>query len=121
MGHEAGAKWAPQEELVQVPSVVVEQGEAQVSSMSMERGEAATTSGSSCGSLDCDANLEVAVAMGLPRQEKAPKGLPWQEQMAAGARRRKHVGVPPWEFVRHRCTGGESGLQQKMDGAASLG
>jgi hypothetical protein len=44
MGHEAGAKWVPQEELVQVPSVVVERGEAQVSSMSMERGEAADTS-----------------------------------------------------------------------------
>jgi hypothetical protein len=28
MGHEAGAKWMSQEELVQVPSVVVEQGEA---------------------------------------------------------------------------------------------
>jgi hypothetical protein len=36
MGHEAGAKWAPQEELVQVPPVVVERGEAQGSSMSME-------------------------------------------------------------------------------------
>jgi hypothetical protein len=87
MGHEAGAKWAPQEELVQVSSVVVEQGEAQVPSMSMERGEAASTSGSSCGSLDWNAILEVAAATGLPRQEKAPNGLPRQEQMAAGSRR----------------------------------
>jgi hypothetical protein len=55
MGQEVGAKWAPQEELVQVPSVVVEQGEAQVASMSMEWGGAASTSGSSRGSLDWDA------------------------------------------------------------------
>jgi hypothetical protein len=121
MGHEAGAKWAPQEELVQVPSVVLEQGEAQVASMSMERGEAASTSGSSRGSLDWDAILEVAAAMGLPRQEKAPKGLPRQEQMVAGARRRKHVGAPPCVFVRYRRTRAESGLRQKRDGAASLG
>jgi hypothetical protein len=67
MGHEAGARWAPQEELVQVPSVVVERDEAQVSSMAMERGEAASTSGSSRGSLDWDAILEVAAATGLPR------------------------------------------------------
>jgi hypothetical protein len=121
MGHEAGAKWAPQEELVQVPSVVVEQGEAQVASMSMERGEAASTSGSSRGSLDWDAILEVAVATGLPRQEKAPKGLPRQEQVAAEARRRKHVGVPPCAFVCHWRTGAESGLWQKRDRAASSG
>jgi hypothetical protein len=108
MGHEAGAKWALQDELVQVPSVVVEQGEAQVASMSMERGEAASTWGSSRGSLDWDAILEVAAATGLPRQE----------QMAAGARRRKHVGAPPCAFVRHRR---KSGLRQKRDGAASSG
>jgi hypothetical protein len=87
MDHEAGAKWAPQEELVQVPSVVVEPGAAQVSSMSMEQGEVASTSGSSHGSSDWDAILEVAVATGLPRQEKGPKGLPRPEQVAAGARR----------------------------------
>jgi hypothetical protein len=87
MVHEAGAKWAPQEELVQVPSVVVERGAAQVSSMSMEQGEAASTSGSSRDSLDWDAILEVAAVTGLPWQEKAPKGLPRQEQVAAGARR----------------------------------
>jgi hypothetical protein len=109
MGHEAGAKWVPQEELVQVPSVVVERGEARVSSMSMERGEAASTSGSSRCSLDWDAILEVAAAMGLPRQE----------QMAAGARQRKHVGAPPCVFVHHPRTGAESGLRQKRDGAAS--
>jgi hypothetical protein len=67
MGHEAGAKWVPQEELVQVPSVVVERGEAQVSSMSIERGEAASTSGSSRGNLDWDASMEVAATMVLPR------------------------------------------------------
>jgi hypothetical protein len=91
MGHEAGAKWAPQEELVQVLSVVVERDAAQVSSMLMEQGEAASTLGSSHGSSDWDAILEVAAATGLPRQEKAPKGLSRQEQVAAGARRRKHV------------------------------
>jgi hypothetical protein len=121
MGHEAGAKWAPQEELVQVPSVVVERGAAQVSSMSMEQGEAASTSGFSRGSLDWDTILEVAAATELRRQEKAPKGLPRQEQVAVGARRRKHVGAPPCAFVRHRRTGAESELRQKRDRAASWG
>jgi hypothetical protein len=126
MGHEADAKWAPQEEQVPVPSVVVpsvvvEQGEAQVSSMSMERGEVASTLGSSRGSLDWDAILEVAAATGLPRQEKAPKGLPRQEQVTAGAWRRKHVGAPPCAFVRHRRTRAESGLRQRRDVAASSG
>jgi hypothetical protein len=121
MGHEAAAKWVPQEELVPVPSVVVERGEAQVSSMSMERCEAASTSGSSRGNLDWDASLEVVATTELPRQEKAPMGLPRQEKVAAGARRRRHVGVPPCAFVRHRLTGAKSGLRQKRDGAASWG
>jgi hypothetical protein len=56
----------PQEVLVEVPSVVVEQGEAQVSSMLMEWDEAASTSGSSHGNLGWGAIPEVAAMTVLP-------------------------------------------------------
>jgi hypothetical protein len=55
--------------------------------MAMEWGEAASTLGSSHDNLDWDAILEVVAMMVLPRQEKAPKGLPRQEKVTAGARR----------------------------------
>jgi hypothetical protein len=56
--HEAGAKWEPQEGLVQAPSMGKERSEAQVSATMMSHSRASNTSGSSRGSWGWGAIVE---------------------------------------------------------------
>ena len=121
MDREAGARWEPQEVLVQAPLTAMERGEALVLSMMKEQSEAASTSGSSRGSWGWGAIPEGAGAETRPELMVAPAGRTRQEGAAAGARRRRLGGAPLGAFAHRRRSGARSGPRQRWGGAASWG